>query len=80
MTSKERVIGTIKLEKPDRIHIDILLDPTFEPPAHEWLTVSYDSSFHDPNKFYLGVGSIFFHRIIIILGMIERRYREGEDY
>ena len=41
----------------------------FKPPAHEWLTVSYDDSSSDPNKFCLGVGSIFFHRMCVLRGM-----------
>ncbi len=42
---------------------------TFKPPDHEWLTVSYDDSFSDPNKFCLGVGSILFHRMCFLRGM-----------
>ena len=42
---------------------------TFRCPAHEWLTVSYDDSSRDPNKFCLAVGSIFFHRMCFLRGM-----------
>lgn len=41
----------------------------FRPPAHEWLTISYDDSFRDPNKFSLGVGSVLFHRMCFLRGM-----------
>ncbi len=41
----------------------------FKPPAHEWLTVSYDDTFNNPDKFCLGVGSILFHRMCFVRGM-----------
>lgn len=42
---------------------------TFKPPAGEWLTVSYRDSFKNPDKFCLGVGSIFWHRMCFLRGM-----------
>lgn len=42
---------------------------TFKPPAGEWLTVSYDDSFKDPNRFCLGVGSVLWHRMCFLRGM-----------
>jgi len=41
----------------------------FEAPSQEWLTVSYDDSSMDPDRFCLGVGCILFHRMCFLRGM-----------
>ena len=40
-----------------------------EPPAHEWLTVSYNDSKRDERKFCLAVGSVLWHRMCFLRGM-----------
>ncbi|MBI4283403.1 MAG: hypothetical protein HY663_02905 [Chloroflexi bacterium] len=65
--SKEEGYGGIDIGHPLKDWNNL---KTFKPPVHEWIfTASHEDPFRDPDKFYLGVGSIFFHRMCFLRGM-----------